>query len=254
MWLSALIPYLIFSLRAGTFDRNAFYLLAGLMAIFSFWHAVLPRRMAYDFGFLVIAAAPVVTKVFARIYREPDGQLHIGDVLGHLTWIRVGIVALLVLRAWDPGEFGPWPRKEEWKAGFFYYLMAVAPLVGLALALHDLRFAPSAGPWWRLAGLGAAQFFGIFWVVALSEELFFRGVVMKAILAAWSAPAVAVILSSALYGCSHLWFHEYPNWRDAIVTTVLGVVCGVAYWRTGSVRAPMVTHALVATTARMLFR
>lgn len=254
LWISALIPYLIFSLSAGTFNRNAFYLLVGLMAIFSFWHAVLPRRMAYDFGFLVIAAAPVVTRVFARIYREPSAQLHIGDALGHLAWIRVGIVALLVLREWDPGAFGAWPRKEEWRDGFIYYLIAVGPLVGLALLLHDVRFAPALGSAWRLAALSVGQFFAIFWVVALSEELFFRGVVMKAILNEWRTPTLAVILSSLLYGCSHLWFRQFPNWRDAVVTTLLGLVCGIAYGRSGSVRTPMVTHALVAVTARMLFR
>ena len=252
LWFSGLVPYLIFSLRAGAFDRNAFYLLVGLTAVFSFWHAILPRRTAYDLGFLVIAAAPVVTRVFGRIYRDPSDHLRIGEVLGHLAWIHVGISALLVLREWDPGEFGFWPEREEWRDGFLYFLIAVGPLVGLALGLHDLRFDPATGPWWRVMALAVAQFFGIFWVVALSEELFFRGVVLKA-LDTWGATA-AVALSSLLYGCSHLWWRAYPNWRDAIVTTLLGVVCGIAYWRSGSVKTPMVTHALVAATARMLFR
>ena len=121
LWLSALLPYLIFSLSAGTFHRNAFYLLVGLTAIFSFWHVVLPRRPAYDFGFLVIAAAPFITRVFPRIYLSPDRHLQ-ADILGHLMWIRVGIVALLVFRDWDPGSFSLWPKAREWRSGAIYYV------------------------------------------------------------------------------------------------------------------------------------
>ncbi|MGA8026940.1 MAG: hypothetical protein WB992_07320, partial [Bryobacteraceae bacterium] len=75
LWISALLPYLIFSFAAGTFQRNAFYLLAVLCAAFAFWYAVLPHRFAYDFGFLVIGAAPIVLRVFQRIYRSPDDHI-----------------------------------------------------------------------------------------------------------------------------------------------------------------------------------
>ena len=33
----------------------------------SFWYVVLPHRIAYDVGFLVIAAAPLVLQVFRRL-------------------------------------------------------------------------------------------------------------------------------------------------------------------------------------------
>ena len=40
----------------------------------------------------------------------------------------------------------------------------------LAFALKAMHFR-SPAPWWVIAG----TFFGILWVVALSEEFFFRG-------------------------------------------------------------------------------
>src|SRR4051794_9581056 len=95
LWLSALLPYLTFSLLAGTFVFNAFRLLLFLTGIFAFWHVILPRRAIYDFGFLAVAAAPVILRVFQRIYQSPDPHIQ-ADILGHLMWIRVGIVALLV--------------------------------------------------------------------------------------------------------------------------------------------------------------
>ena len=286
LWLSALIPYLIFSLSAGTFQRNAFYLLVGLTAVFSFWHAVLPTsakgtaarrqtvpelasalggapdnvpvlrgffKSAYDCGFLAIAAAPIVTRVFSRIYISPDRHVR-ADILGQLMWIRLGIAALLILREWDPGAFGLWPTRREWRSGLTYYCAAVIPVVLLALGLHDVRWEPLAGEWWRVAGIGVGTFFGFLWVKALSEELFFRGVIARALLDRLPSQALAMVLSAIVYGSAHLWFRGFPDWRRAIVAGLLGIFCGLAYAQTRSVKVPMITHTLVVTTWRLLFK
>ncbi|MBV9443439.1 MAG: CPBP family intramembrane metalloprotease [Acidobacteriaceae bacterium] len=253
LWITALIPYLVFSFTARTFDRDAFYLLAALCAVLAFWYAVFPWRFAYDAGFLVIAAAPIVLRTFQRIYFSPDAHTRV-DVLGHLMWIRLGIAALLVLREWNPGWFSFWPEREEWKAGIVYYVLVLAPIAALAMALHDVRFAPIEGEWWQITAVALGTFFGVLWVVALGEELFFRGVIERAMLDTWRSPVLAIAISAALFGSAHLWFHTFPDWRRALVAALLGVACGIAYWRTGSVRVPMVTHAFVVTTWRVLFK
>ncbi len=253
LWLTAVLPYLVFSFAAGTFQRNAFYLLALLSAILVFWFVLTPRRISYDIGFLVIAAAPILMRVFRRIYISPDPQLRI-DILGHLMWIRLGIVALLVFRKWNPGSFGFWPRAHEWRTGMLWYGFAIVPIVALALAIHDVRFEPVAGSWWQIVGIGLGTFFGVLWVVALSEELFFRGVIERAMLKSWQSPVLAVGLSALFFGSVHLWFHQFPDWRRALVAGVLGVACGIAYLRADSVRASMVTHAFVVATWRMFFK
>jgi uncharacterized protein len=253
LWLSAVLPYLVFSLAAGTFQRNAFYLLVLLCGILAFWYVLTPRRIVYDIGFLAIAAAPILLRVFRRIYLSPDPQLRI-DALGHLMWIRLAIVALLVFRKWNPGAFGFWPRRDEWRTGMLWYGLAIVPIVALALGIHDVRFEPAAGNWWQILGIGLGTFFGILWVVALSEELFFRGVIERAILKSWGSPVLAVGLSALFYGSAHLWFRHFPDWRRALVAGVLGVACGIAYLRTDSVRASMVTHAFVVATWRMFFK
>ena len=254
LWLSAVIPYVILSLGSGTFQRNAFYLLVLLTGVLAFWHAVLPRRFAYDVGFLLIAAAPLVTRVFPRLYLEPYGENLQVDILGHLMWLRLGIAALLVLREWDPGAFGLWPTGREWRLGVVYYLAAILPIIGLALALHDVRFAPLPGPWWRVAGIGIGTFFGILWVVALGEDLLFQGVITRALHNAWGSAVAAVLIAAVLFGSAHLWYHQFPNWRRAAVVVPLGIACGLLYLRSGSVRASMITHALVVATWRMFFR
>ena len=253
LWITAIVPYLVFSLSAGTFARNAFYLVAVLSAVLAFWYVLVPRRAVYDIGFLVIAAAPIIERVFPRVYRSPDDHLRV-DVLGHLMWIRLGVMALLVLREWDPGPFSFWPRVHEWKIGVLYYLAVLIPLVLVAVGVHDLRFTPPHEAWWRIVFVAAGTFFGILWVVALGEELFFRGVVERAIYDRWESPLLAVLLSAVIFGAAHLWFHQFPDWRRALVAMVLGIACGIAYLQTGTVRASMVTHAFVVATWRVFFR
>lgn len=253
LWISAVAPYLVFSLVTGTLDRGAFYLLAALCALFAFWYVLMPRRPAYDFGFLIIAAAPIVERVFPRLYRSPDDHLRI-DVLGHLMWIRLGMLALLVLREWDPGPFSPWPTRAEWKIGILYYLAVLVPLVLVALEIHELRFALPHETWWKVVAVGIGTFFAALWVIALGEELFFRGVIARALYDTWGSPALAVLLSALIFGAAHLWFHPFPDWRRAVVAAVLGIACGIAYVQTGTVRSSMVTHAFVVATWRVFFR
>ncbi len=253
LWVSALAPYLVFSLGTRSFHARSLIDLAVLFGLLAFWHVVLPRHWISDTGFLILVAVPVASKFFARIYICPDPHLHL-DVLGHLAWIRIGLVSLLVLRGWNPGIFGIWPRGREWGVGIVYFLVLILPLVYLATGLHAFRFVAPHGPWWQIAGITIARFFGILWVVALSEELFFRGVVERALLDRWQSPLFAILVSAVFYGCSHLWYRHFPNWQDAIVTTILGIACGMAYATGGSVRTSMVTHTFAATTALIFFR
>lgn len=253
LWLSGLAPYLVFSLAAQTFRPPAFLLLAVLVALLSFWYLLVPRRAAYDIGFLAIAAAPIITHVFRRVYIAPDPKIQL-DILGHLMWIRVGIGALLSLRPWDPGKFGLWPLRKEWRSGLGWYAITLVPVCAIALGLHDVRLAVPSREVPIVVAQGIGTFFGILWVVALSEELFFRGFIAQGLLKSGVSPFVAVAISALLFGSSHLWFHQFPNWPRAAVATVLGLGCGAAYVQTRSVRVSMVTHALVVTTWRLFFR
>jgi len=253
LWVSAILPYLVFSLAVGTFLPNAFYLVAGLSAVFVFWHVLLPRRAAYDLGFLIIAAVPFVARIFSRLYQSPDPHLRV-DILGHLMWIRLGVVTLLIFRHWDPGPVGLWPRPGEWKSGAIWFAAAILPVTAVALGFHGVRYVPPEGPWWRILGIAAGTFIGAFAVLTLGEELFFRGAIQRGLGSTFGSPVAALIVSSLLFGSVHLWYRHFPNWQWAIVATVLGVFCGLAYAQTGSIRASMVTHSLTIVVWRMIFR
>src|SRR6185437_11194760 len=191
---SAVIPNVIVTMTAGTFDSHAYAILLALCAVVSFWYVVLPRRIAYDVGLLVILAAAMVLHVFPRLYVSPSANLHI-EILGHLMWIRLALVVLLVQRDLDMGPVSFWPNRAEWREGLLQYALAIVPISLLACGVHFVRFAPRQFPAWEWIALAAGYFLGALWVVAFSEELFFRGVILQAILK-WRRSAVLAVLIS----------------------------------------------------------
>jgi membrane protease YdiL (CAAX protease family) len=249
---SAILPFVIATSTAGTFDSHAFLLLFALCAVISFWWVVFPHRIAYDVAFLVIVAAVEILRVFGRLYISPAPALKL-EVLGHLMWIRLALTALLLQRKLDAGPLGFWPAASEWKTGVVTFAAGIVPLCLIGSLFHFAAFAPQHLPPLTWAVLAAGYFFGTFWVVAFSEEIFFRGIILRGLLIWRHSPVAAVVISSILFGLVHLWYRDFPNWRFALVAAIAGVLYAIAYLRSGSVRASMVTHALVVTSWRMLF-
>ncbi len=249
-WLlagSAVLPYLVYALGTGQFEWWALGKLAALAAAVSFWYVVLPASALSDIGLLCVLAAVLLRKFFDPIYPEPVPRLDV-DVLGHLALIHVSAMAFLVVRGVDGTGFGFWPRRRDWAIGIRHFLYFLPVGIPLALGLGAFRFGGSA-PAWK----AAATFFGILWVVALSEEFFFRGLLQQW-LGKWTGSAHAALIgASLLFGAAHLGFREFPNWRFALVAAVAGWFYGRAYQQARSIRAGMVTHALVVTTWRALF-
>jgi uncharacterized protein len=252
MLASALVPFLIVTITAGTYDSHALIVLVCLCTLMSFWWILFPHRTAYDAGFLIIAAAPLVLKVFQRLYVTPVPRVEI-SILGHLMWIRLALVGLLVQRGFDIGPVGLWPKGAEWREGLLQFSVAIVPVSLIGIWIHFTVWGPLALPpaEWLARALG--YFLGILWVVALSEDIF-RSVITQMFLRHGSSTIVAIIASGVLFGAAHLWYRDFPNWRFAVVAMIAHGFFTVAYVRTGSVRASMVAHALTVTVWRMAFR
>ena len=249
---SALVPFLIVTITAGTYDSHALLILLCLCALMSFWWILFPHRTAYDAGFLVIAAAPLVLKVFQRLYVTPVPRVEI-SVLGHLAWIHIALLGLLVQRGFDIGPVGFWPKSVEWREGLLQFSIVILPASLIGIWIHFIKWGPLPLPPAEWAARALGYFFGTLWVVALSEDVF-RSVITQIFLRHGSGKIVAIIASGVLFGAAHLWYRDFPNWRFAIVAMIAHAFFTVAYVRTGSVRASMVAHALTVTTWRMAFR
>lgn len=249
---SAVLPYLIESLRLGTFRFTSFLLLLALTGIAAFWYALMRPSPAADLLFLILMGGVYLSKALPEIYVRPQAHLQL-EILGKLMWIRLGVMAVLSLRRIDNVRFGFLPSSSEWRIGieqFLYFL----PVGGLAI--YFLRFAhfrPVPMVWWKFALFVPATFVGILWVVALAEEFFFRGFLQQVVSRGLHSEGAGLVITAALFGTVHLPFRFFPNWRFAVLAAIAGLFYGISFLRSRSIRASMVTHALVVTTWRSLF-
>ena len=97
---------------------------------------------------------------------------------------------------------------------------------------------------------------GITFMVALPEEVLFRGLIQNLMQkAAGTARGrlVAFVVASIIFGCSHLNNHPAFDWRYVTIASVAGIAYGTVYNRTGKVTAAAITHALVDIVWRLCF-
>jgi len=245
--VSFVAPYIVYAANTGEFRWWALAQLAALATALSLWYIVLPPVALTDAAFLGLVAAVVLRGYFGQIYTSPVAGLHV-DILGHLALTRVCAMVMLVERRLPETGYGFVPNSKEWMIGlrhFVYFLIAGIPL---AWAMRFPHLGPVM-PLWRII----ATFLGILWVVALSEEFFFRGL-LQSRLTDWTGNApIALAGAAVLFGVVHLGFRQFPNWRFALLAGVAGWFYGRAYQQAASIKASMVTHALVVTLWRALF-
>lgn len=250
---SCLLPYIVYSVPTGNFYPAALIFLCSVAALIAYWYKVFPRWAATDSLFLVLVASVLLSKAFDRVYISPIPKVPF-STLGHLMLIRTCAIAVLGMRGGVAAEFRFIPTGKEMLAGakWFAFMLPVVAVALWATGLWKLKPQPNV-----LAG--APQFFGILWVVALSEEFFFRGLLQDWLtgwLGQWAeSGTAALIITSVIFGSAHLWFnHGFPNWRFSIVAAVFGLFCGLCWKQTRSVQASMVTHAIGATLYRVFFQ
>ena len=245
--LASLAPYAVYSIPTGQFHWLACAGLAAIAAVLSFWYVALRPSPAADLLFLAMVAAMVLSRVFRQIYTTPI-QAHL-EILGQLMLIRTGALAALDFRRVQGTRFGFIPSQKEWITGvryFFYFLPVGFPL---ALWLGVAKFNFTGFLFWKTLAI----FCGALWVTALSEELFFRGMLQNWLTGWTGRPYAALIAASLVFGAVHLPFRAFPNWRLAAVAAVSACFYGLAYQKAESIRASMVTHALVVTVWRTMF-
>ncbi|MDP9055126.1 MAG: CPBP family intramembrane metalloprotease [Acidobacteriota bacterium] len=254
---SALVPWLVCSLATGQANPLNLFLLLLVAGGVSFWYIALPMASATDALFLIFIAGVYLSKIFERIYLSPAPSLPSAAVttLGHLMLIRTAALSILIIRGNVRAEYRFLPRREEWLTGLRYFAVML-PVIGIvyrALGLVELRRLPVNPALTVLLAIGT--FFTMLWVVALSEEFFFRGL-LQGWLERWTGnDTAALIVASVVFGCAHLGFHrKFPNWQWAIIAGILGLFCGAAWRRSRSVQAAMVAHALLVTVWRVFLR
>lgn len=254
--LWSVAPYVIYSVPTGVFQAGAVLKLVALCTIVGFIFVVFPTDDPRFTWQDLVALAPVAITLLGRqlreIYQSPLPGLRL-EVMGQIMIISLGATAFLVLRRLEGTGYRFAMSAGEWKIGvkqFVFFLLLGGP-VALATGFARVGLLPVQALAYPLAAAGI--FLGMYAVVALFEELFFRGILQNLVATTLGSALGAQAAASLAFGLCHLGFRGFPNWRAALVNTILGWFCGQAYRERRSVVASSITHALVTTTWRLFF-
>jgi membrane protease YdiL (CAAX protease family) len=167
----------------------------------------------------------------------PRGQ----EALGKLLLVDAGLYGFLAIRGLTGSGFDFHLHWSDWKTGL-RELAYFAPLVlGLGLALGFIRphaSLPSPGD-------AVLRCMGIFFFVAVPEELFFRAWVQN-LLERRVGRRGALLIASVLFGLSHFNKRSaHFNWQYVFLATIAGVFYGRAWRERRRVPASSITHTFV---------
>jgi membrane protease YdiL (CAAX protease family) len=252
---ASVAPYLVYSVPTGVFRFPALLELAAVCLILGFIFVAVPTKAAgfawQDAAALGTVGVVMMGRLWRGVYRSPMAGLRL-EVMGQILLIGLGAVAYVSLRRLPRTGYRLWPSRAELKTGVAQFVLFVPIGLVAGWGLGVVRFhLPEAGAPMFLLRI-AGTFLGMYAVVALFEELFFRGVLQNLLAQSLGRPLAAQAIASVVYGLCHLPFRGFPNWRLAVVTTILGWFCGQAYRQRESIVASSITHALAATAARVL--
>jgi uncharacterized protein len=237
------IPYALVASSAHIFEWRWIALYALLPVAFT---TLLDRARRVDpnqrgnwreFFVLIILGLAVDLRWF-----QPAWPPHL-IAFNKILLLDAGIYAFLCIRQLNGVGFNLRLRPRDFGIGWreFLFYAPIAITLGLALGfLHFHAILPSAPR-------ALAAFAFTFFLVAVPEELFFRGWLQN-LLERRIGRTPALILTAALFGLAH--FNKraaHFNWRYVLLAAIAGIFYGRA-WRHGRrVGASAITHATVDT-------
>lgn len=190
-----------------------------------------------DFLVIIVIGLAVDLRWF-----EPAWPAHL-TVFNKMLLLDSGIYGFLAVRQLDGVGFDLRLRLRDMGIGLrefaFYAPIAIALGLGMEfLRLHGVLPNP-------IRALGAFVF--TFFLVAVPEELFFRGWLQN-LLERRMGRTGALLLTAALFGLSHFNKRaQHFNWRYVVLAAIAGIFYGRAWRARRRVGASGITHALVDT-------
>ena len=260
VWIVSVAPYLIYAIPTGVFSLVAAAKLALFCGLISgLFVFVRPSEKGLGLADLValsLLAYPMVSGVstlFREIYVSPHPAIPRLDVLGKIMLIPLGAIVFLSIRRVPSTEFCFKISLADLRTGIKNYFLFLPIGLPLALVVGFARWNPMPIDNWTYAPVLIGNMLGIYLVIGLGEELYFRGLIQNLSTQRGLSPWVAQLVTSVLFGAAHLGRRGFPNWRYGAVAAVAGWFYGRAYSMRNSVPAAAVTHTLVVLTWRFLF-
>jgi uncharacterized protein len=235
--------YLVFSLPRGEFQWRYCAALAGIPIAVAVLLEFFPREEPGshltlqwpDLVSLALLGVPIVLRWLHGAYPHPALS-----AMPKLLLTDAALYGFLVVRGLEDVGYDFRPRWRDLAIGM-RELVWFAPFgIGLGFALQFIGFhrvAPSA---WEFS----AGWITTFILIAIPEELFFRGILLN-LLERRSGPRTALFISAVVFGFSHFNKRAVFNWRYIILATIAGLFYGRAWRDRRRLFASGITHALV---------
>jgi uncharacterized protein len=243
--------YVLYVLGTGSFTRTRVIIALAYtlipLALAASTHGAKPGAWQ-DYAILLAIALPARFGWLHQLFPYPKFLL--AGILSLLLGVNVGLAAFVLVRRMDGIGYS-----MGWKLSWgiiivLCFLVFVAAVIPLAMAIHFVRYDPARHPWRDLP----LDFLGIFVFTGWPEEFAFRGVLQNALRSTLRSDTAALIVASILFGLSHIDHGMFPNWRYVLLAAIAGAIYGIAWRRSGSMFPAAVVHGLVDTTWRVFFR
>jgi membrane protease YdiL (CAAX protease family) len=253
MGLSLIVPGVVILLGGGgdlSLRRMAVLTLyvAGPIFILTGWGQKGPRPSLIDLAAVLLLWLPIELQLFEKFWRLPEGNP--SYVLAKTLGMELGLFCFVVVRQLDGVGYRFRIAGEDFVVGLLALGAFLSLAVPTALSTGFVQFEPH----WSGAGRWLLSSLGIFFFIALPEEVLFRGLIFNMLQRIMRArgPWPALIVSSFIFGLAHL--NNPPgDWRYVVLATGAGICYGWAYLRTGSLLASSYAHAMVDIIGRTMF-
>jgi uncharacterized protein len=245
-----LLPYLIYAAGTGDFRPRAFAKLLALavlpLGLFVLAPVRNPKRIHWQDVFVLLwLILPVLTGQLAGIWNKPVNL----DFMARVFLVGVGSWSFLIFRGVDGSGYEfDWSRLIVRDAAVNFTGFAILA-IPLGLAIRFIAWNPH---WPGVSGF-VFDYATLFLFVAVTEELFFRGLIQNLLEGSLASRYAAQAITSVLFGLSHILHAPFPNWRYVALATLAGWFYGSAYRKHRSLMASSATHALVDTLWRIWF-
>ena len=218
------------------------------IVLLSGWGQQGPRPSMVDLIAVLLLWLPVEAQLFEKIWNVPAGNP--SYVLAKTLGMELALFCFVVVRRLDGVGYRFRFAAEDVTVGLIALAAFLVLAVPMALGTGFVEFDPH----WKGPGQWLLMSLGIFFFIALPEEVLFRGLIFNILqrVIRGHGPWPALIISSIIFGLSHL--NNPPgDWRYVLLATMAGIAYGWAYLRTGSLLAPSYCHALVDIIGRTIF-
>jgi membrane protease YdiL (CAAX protease family) len=241
------VPYFVFAFPTHNFrwlPAIAMLVLPPLLAAFleSFKP---PSRISWqDIVVLGVLLATYSLRLLASAWPDPGlaalPKLFVADSVLYLY---------LVVRGLEGCGYSLRPNVYALLIGWREWVYFLPFGIGLGAALSFIHFHPG---WPSLAKVVTAVLI-TFLLVAIPEELFFRGILQN-LLETRLGRTPALIVASILFGLAHFNKGAIFNWRYVILAAIAGVFYGRAWRSRRQLLASIITHTAVDVVWSLWFR